>query len=119
MIGCFGLFDGVVESWCCSSCDNVSSQSVEFNPHDPPYLFIFETLLGLLLGPCESSVVIMGFRSCPFLRFFPPLPLAALFAAVATCLALFIAAFFMSFPFMIQRGCRCGVEEGDRNHKDL
>ena len=107
MIGCFGLFDGVAESLCCSSCDDVRSKLVEF---DPPYLFIFETLLGLLLGPCESSVVIMGFRSCPFLRFFPPLPLAALFAAVATCLALFIAAFFMSFPFMIQRGCRCRVE---------
>ena len=108
MIGCFGLSDGVAESWCCSSWDHISSEP---SPHDSPYLFIFETLLGLLLGPCESSVVIMGFRSCPFLRFFPPLPLAALFAAVATCLALFIAAFFMSFPFMIRQGCRWRVQD--------
>lgn len=55
----------------------------------------------------------MGFRSWPFLLFLPPLPLAALLAAVATCLALLMAAFFMSFPFMIQgRGCRrSGGEE--------
>lgn len=43
----------------------------------------------------------MGFRSPPFLLFLFPLPLAALFAAAATCLALVTAAFLMSLPFII------------------
>lgn len=55
----------------------------------------------------------MGLRSVPFRRFLPPLPLAA----CATCLALLMAAFLMSVPFMsaslpfIRReraGSRCG-----------
>ncbi|KAF2280279.1 uncharacterized protein EI97DRAFT_117587 [Westerdykella ornata] len=41
----------------------------------------------------------MGFRSWPFRRFFPPLP----FAACATCLALLMAAFLMSLLFMVRR----------------
>lgn len=51
-----------------------------------------------LWGP---SVVIIGLRSWPFLLFLPPLPLAALLAAVATCFALLIAAFFISPPFIM------------------
>ena len=64
-------------------------------------LFIFTALLGLDPALCWSSVVMIGFRSWPFLRFFPPFPLAALFAADATCLALLMAAFLISLPFMI------------------
>ena len=56
---------------------------------------------GLPSALCGPSVVIMGFRSVPFLLFLPPLPLAALFAAVATCFALLMAAFLMSPPFII------------------
>ena len=47
----------------------------------------------------------IGFRSPPFLLFFPPLPFAALFAAVTACFALLMAAFLMSLPFII---CRWG-----------
>lgn len=65
-------------------------------------LFILTELFGLGSALCEASVVMMGFKSWPFLRFFPPLPLVALFAAFATCLALLIAAFFISLPFMIR-----------------
>ena len=43
----------------------------------------------------------MGFRSVPFRLFFCPLPLVAVEAPV-TCLALFIAAFLMSAPFIIE-----------------
>ena len=45
----------------------------------------------------------MGFRSPPFLLFLVPLPFAALFAAVATCLALLMAAFLISMPFILWR----------------
>lgn len=45
----------------------------------------------------------IGFRSPPFLLFFPPLPFAALFAAVTACFALLMAAFLMSLPFIICR----------------
>jgi len=62
----------------------------------------------------------MGFRSPPFLLFLFPLPFAALFAAVATCLALLMAAFLISLPFIIWRkvGGRwlygsCGGERAD------
>jgi hypothetical protein len=41
----------------------------------------------------------MGFSSC-FLRFLPLVPLAALVAEWATCFAFWIAAFFMSDPFI-------------------
>ena len=34
MIGCFGLFDGVAESLCCSSCDDVRSK-LEIQPTRP------------------------------------------------------------------------------------
>ena len=68
-----------------------------------PELFIFTALTGLDPALCWSSVVMMGFRSWPFLRFLPPLPFAALFAAVATCFALLIAAFFISLPFILGR----------------
>lgn len=46
-----------------------------------------------------SSVVIMGCNSC-FLRFLP-LPLDE--AEAATCLALLIAAFLISEPFMLEK----------------
>lgn len=45
----------------------------------------------------------IGFKSPPFLLFFPPLPFAALFAAVTACFALLMAAFLMSLPFIICR----------------
>ena len=45
----------------------------------------------------------MGFSSC-FLRFFPLVPLAALVADCATCLAFWIAAFLMSDPFIFTIG---------------
>lgn len=63
-------------------------------------LFILTELLGLASVLCGPSVVIIGFKSWPFLLFFPPLPLVALFAAFATAFALLIAAFLMSLPFM-------------------
>ena len=45
----------------------------------------------------------MGFRSPPFRLFLFPLPFAALLAAEATCLALLMAAFLISLPFIIWR----------------
>lgn len=47
-------------------------------------------------APCPS-VVMMGFRSWPFLRFLPPFPLAA----CATAFALLMAAFLISAPFIV------------------
>ena len=67
-------------------------------------LFMLLVLFGLESVACELSVVMMGFRSPPFLLFLFPLPFAALFAAVATCLALLMAAFLMSLPFIIWWG---------------
>ena len=64
-------------------------------------VFILVELFGLRSALCWPSVVMMGFRSWPFRLFFPPFPLVALFAALATCLALFMAAFLISFPFMV------------------
>lgn len=56
--------------------------------------------------PFSFSPVIMGFKSCPFLRFLFPFVMgfvaAAVAAAVATCLTLFIAAFLTpTSPFML------------------
>ena len=68
-------------------------------------LFILVALFGLASAACWSSVVMMGFRSPPFRLFLFPLPFAALFAAEATCLALLMAAFLMSLPFIILRKC--------------
>lgn len=71
-------------------------------------VLIFVELFGLRSALCCPSVVMMGFRSCPFLLFFPPLPLVALFAALATCLALFMAAFLISFPLMVMSWLQSG-----------
>ena len=64
-------------------------------------LLMVALLFGLASAPCGPSFVMIGLRSVPFLLFLPPLPFAALLAAVATCLALLIAAFLMSPPFII------------------
>lgn len=59
--------------------------------------------VGLLSESCGPSVVMIGFRFSPLRLFFPPLPFAALFATKATCLALLIAAFLRSPPFVIAK----------------
>ena len=59
--------------------------------------------VGLLSESCGPSVVMIGFRFSPLRLFFPPLPFAALFATDATCLALLIAAFLRSPPFVIAK----------------
>ena len=56
---------------------------------------------GLASELCGPSVVMMGFRSPPFLLFFCPLAVVALFTTVATFFAWLVAAFLRSPPFMV------------------
>lgn len=105
-IGSLALSGAIKENWWRWHCKGqalsrgASRHAIAFDPTDLVVL-IFVELFGLRSAPGCPSVVMMGFKSCPFLLFFPALPLVALFAAMATCLALFMAAFLISFPFMI------------------
>jgi hypothetical protein len=65
------------------------------------HLYVFVAVRGLASALWGPSVVMMGFRSVPFLLFFPPLPLAAAFAAAAAGFALFMFPFLTSPPFII------------------
>lgn len=53
-----------------------------------------------------GSLVTMGFKSVPFLRFFPPVPLAAEAATLAICFPLLRTAFVMSTPSIVFGGGR-------------
>lgn len=65
----------------------------------------------------------MGFKSVPFLRFFPPLPLAAEAATLAICFPLLKTAFVMSTLsivfFSIRDEWRGGGGEWERAGKSL
>lgn len=54
------------------------------------------SVVGWSIAAAAESLVTMGFKSVPFLRFFPPLPLAAEAATLAICFPLLKTAFVMS-----------------------
>lgn len=61
----------------------------------------------------EGSLVTMGLRSVPFLRFLPPLALAAEVATEAICLPLLKTAFVRSTPSMVEKRKRKRSKRGE------
>ena len=69
-------------------------------------------------SPDFASFVTIGFKSVPFLRFLPPVPLAVEAATLAICLPLFKTALVRSMPSMMRRRKQVGegpqLEESER-----